>query len=135
SGDVPFAPNITIASIDNGVGNQKAILTTKDSFTTNRIDLKLIGQGYALIKDIRIFELPAGSEIENDFETMTADELAIKYPFVRGTKSTIGSARISSADDTGEVKDKAYVTAVKDNKIVNLMGHEGIHDEIDLGKG
>ncbi len=28
----------------------------------------------------------------------------------------------------------AYVVAKKDNKIVNLMSHEGVHDEIDLDK-
>jgi len=33
------------------------------------------------LKDIRLFELPVGSQIESDFNTMTADQLNIKYPF------------------------------------------------------
>lgn len=36
------------------------------------------------MKDIRCYELPVGSEIETDFENMTADELNIKYPYVQG---------------------------------------------------
>ena len=32
------------------------------------------------------------------------------------------------------VESIAYVVAKKDNKIVNLMSHEGVHDEIDLDK-
>ena len=33
------------------------------------------------LKDIRIFELPAGSQIEADFTNLTADELSAKYTF------------------------------------------------------
>ena len=33
------------------------------------------------IEKFRIFELPTGSQIESDFNTKTADELAILYPF------------------------------------------------------
>ena len=38
------------------------------------------------LKDFRIFELPVGSQIEQDFESMSVDELAVKYPYIKGDK-------------------------------------------------
>jgi len=37
--------------------------------------------GTSVIGEIRLYELPSGSQIEADFNALTADELSIKYPF------------------------------------------------------
>ena len=73
------------------IGNQKSISTTKSSFTDNKIRL-YTGSTEATgakikLKDIRVYELPTGSEIESDFTNMSADALAVKYPFASGIKS------------------------------------------------
>lgn len=59
------------------IGKNKIIHTTPSSFTTN----KFTSWGAGKIKDIRVFELPAGSQIETDFTNLTADQLAAKYTF------------------------------------------------------
>jgi hypothetical protein len=80
AGTTPFAGDNTIAA---GItGNIKSIMTTKASFATNRIVLYVpLNAGKIELGDIRVFELPAGSQIEADFTNLTADQLAIKYPF------------------------------------------------------
>ena len=68
-------------------GNGKAIATAKATIATNAItiqsDPETSGNKIKL-RDIRIFELPTGSEIESDFTNLTADELAVKYPYIQG---------------------------------------------------
>ena len=82
-------------------GNAKQVITTQSSIATNIFKITNNTAGTSgeqiKIKDIRIFELPAGSEIEADFETLTADELAQKYPYIKGdsVKST-NSVRVKS---------------------------------------
>jgi hypothetical protein len=71
------------------IGNFKQILTTSSSIASNQFRIYLsasetFGLKAKLAPSIRIFELPTGSEIESDFNTMTADQLAIKYPYVQG---------------------------------------------------
>ncbi len=84
-------------------------------------------------KEIMVVNLTQVFGAGNEPTKEECDQIFANY--FDGTKSTIGSARISSADDTGEVKDKAYVTAVKDNKIVNLRSlPNGIKDEISLSE-
>lgn len=74
---------ITYLVSNNGeTGNKKHIITTPASITNNRmyIDKNVIGySGIAKINNIRIFELPAGSQIETDFTNLTADRLYAKY--------------------------------------------------------
>jgi hypothetical protein len=81
------------------IGNKKHIFTTTTiADNTLKLYMASVGSnGKVRIKDIRIFELPTGSEIENDFNTMTADQLAQKYPYINGdsTKST-NSVRVKS---------------------------------------
>jgi hypothetical protein len=71
------------------VGNIKHVFTTQSTITNNSLTLTAnsYGDGGLKVKlapNIRIYELPTGSEIESDFNTMTADQLAIKYPYVQG---------------------------------------------------
>lgn len=74
-----------IANSGSGTGNKNVVFTTKANITNNRFvlgDGSLVDNGLKVkIKDIRAFELPAGSEIEADFTNLTADQLNAKYPF------------------------------------------------------
>lgn len=68
------------------VGNQKFTFTSKATIVSNFFNIQtnnsVGGNGTkAKIKDIRVFELPAGSAIEADFAGFTADQLNNKYPF------------------------------------------------------
>jgi hypothetical protein len=72
-------------SLPKTVGNNKTTMNTNASITNNRFHLftgiaEPIGNKIK-IKDIRIFELPTGSQIDSDFTNRTADELNTKYPF------------------------------------------------------
>ena len=70
-------------------GDKKYILTIGGTITNNRITIganNANGNGVIKIKDIRVFELPAGSQIESDFNTLTADQLAVKYPYIPGDR-------------------------------------------------
>ena len=66
-------------------GNKKVVLTTLSNITNNRFYIKRSELESApkkiKLKDISVFELPAGSEIEADFTNLTADQLAVKYPW------------------------------------------------------
>lgn len=64
-------------------GNAKTVFTTLATITENKFitDFNSLATGYIKIKDIRIFELPAGSEINTDFTNMPVNELANKYPY------------------------------------------------------
>lgn len=81
--DGDIVPNGT-PDIPKIVGNNKCTFTTQ-STSNNRIrfvanNANVNGQ-YIDFKDIRIFELPTGSQIEADFTNLTADQLAAKYTF------------------------------------------------------
>ncbi|HOO24905.1 MAG TPA: hypothetical protein PLR95_07515, partial [Paludibacteraceae bacterium] len=75
----------TTAVLPKIVGNNKLVKTSVSSITTNA--LRLVNAltettGAKLkFKDFRVYELPTGSQIEADFETLTADQLNEKYPF------------------------------------------------------
>lgn len=79
-GDTALPP-FTIGST---VGNQKAVVTSKAVITTNSLIIYPNNTEPAnnkiKIRDIRVFELPTGSQIESDFANLTADQLAVKYP-------------------------------------------------------
>jgi hypothetical protein len=83
------------------LGNIKLSITTQANITFKRFTIKRDANGdvgkKVKLKDIRLFELPAGSEIETDFTMMTVDALAQKYPYIKGdsTKST-NSVRVKS---------------------------------------
>jgi len=94
------APTLVVETNYNpSVGNSKLIFTTKTSISYNSLKFSVpsaetIGHTIKL-KDIRIYELPTGSQIEADFTNLTADELAIKYPFdglnVKHWKKLVGT--------------------------------------------
>ncbi len=93
----PFSTAVSSTTL---VGNFKWIATSNAEITDNSFNIFSNNSSEAPmeIKDIRCFELPAGSEIENDFDTMTADQLAQKYPYIEGdsVKSTISASRLKS---------------------------------------
>jgi hypothetical protein len=91
SSTIWFDPSGAFAGIpptnfNNGTGNRKLTVMSASTITNNKITCGLcapsdIAGKIIKIKDIRMFELPAGSQIEADFNTLTADQLAVKYPF------------------------------------------------------
>lgn len=64
-------------------GNFKVISTTKSDVTNINKFATYITPNTGRIEygSIRIFELPTGSQIETDFNTLTADQLVAKYTF------------------------------------------------------
>lgn len=71
------------------VGNVKAVFTTKASISSNILSLYVssviaAGLKIKIANNIRLYELPAGSQIETDFTNLTADQLALKYPYIQG---------------------------------------------------
>jgi hypothetical protein len=64
-------------------GLQKSTSSTPATITNNYVRIGRNAQvtGYIKVKDIRLFELPTGSQIEWDFANLTAAQLNAKYPF------------------------------------------------------
>lgn len=80
------------------VGNVKTVFTTKSSISINKLSLYISSGTLGTkgkIRDIRVFELPAGSQIETDFNTLTANELSLKYPYINGIQG-VGSYKTVS---------------------------------------
>ena len=67
-------------------GNIKLTLTTLASISNNRIYLSYSTNTHpgetVTVSQIRVFELPVGSDLETDYATLTADQLNTKYPFI-----------------------------------------------------
>jgi hypothetical protein len=64
------------------IGLNKWISTTKSSFTQNVLLISSLDAGKAImLRIIRVFELPTGSQIEWDFANLSADELNNLYQF------------------------------------------------------
>lgn len=86
-GGLPFSNGY----LPRSVGNQKVTMTSASSITTNAFKLYIpyteTSGNSIKIKDIRVFELPSGSQIEADFYHLTADQLSFKYPWISGTQS------------------------------------------------
>jgi hypothetical protein len=76
-------------TIPTTVGYKKFTATTKSSITTNFFEMWYDAadtSGNSItIKDIRIFELPVGSQIATDFATLTADQLNVIYTYRSGS--------------------------------------------------
>ena len=74
-----------IGSINRSVGKHKYIVTTPSTFTYFYISISDSGYGTTsgsfVLKNIQLFEAPTGSQIESDFNALTADQFSIKYPF------------------------------------------------------
>lgn len=65
-------------------GNRKLSFTTSSSISSNflQIEMGIVPNGNVVkIKDVRLYELPTGSQIESDFTNLTADQLALLYPY------------------------------------------------------
>jgi hypothetical protein len=67
-------------------GNKKVVMTSKATITTNKLTIRksLLAEtsgNKVKIKDLRLFELPTGSQIESDFTNLTADQLTAIYPY------------------------------------------------------
>lgn len=105
-------------------GNFKTVITTQSVITNNVFGYsapKADGGLMVKIKDIRIYELPAGSEIENDFNTLSADELAVKYPWHSGI-SSVGEAE----DNKIEVLSKGKNLFNGENMLSNFYHSFGV---------
>lgn len=85
-------PAITLARV---TGNVKTTGTTSSSITNNSfifwMDSSNTTGNIVKINDIRLYELPTGSEIESDFINKSADELALKYPMAIDETGKTGS--------------------------------------------
>lgn len=71
-------------SIPKVTGNNKIVATSISNPANNQYVFQVANTtetGSIKLKDIRIFELPVGSQIETDFNTLTADQLVAKYTF------------------------------------------------------
>ncbi|NLN03850.1 MAG: hypothetical protein GX166_03380, partial [Clostridiaceae bacterium] len=109
-----FSGTTTLAS---STGNQKAILLTTSAIERNALSFKTNVQGTVTVSNVRIFELPPGSEIESDFETLSADELAMKYPYVQGgvPRNTSGTFRVRSVGKNLFDKSKVVIGRINSN--------------------
>lgn len=86
--------SITISNGVSDIGNKKAVFTTNASITTNAFGFYTDAtSGYVKFRNIRLFELPSGSEIESDFTNMDANSLALKYPFYVDQNGKTGGVR------------------------------------------
>jgi hypothetical protein len=98
--DGAFSTNYSFVSENAVVGMQKVIATSKTEITDNKLKFlsNTVAEEALSLKDLRVFELPAGSESEADFNNLTADQLVQKYPYIKGDsiKSTIGKVRLKS---------------------------------------
>ncbi|MBX4266524.1 collagen-like triple helix repeat-containing protein [Clostridium estertheticum] len=123
--------------IPSTIGNQKIIATSLTTITKNVFGLvntntEIVGNKIK-VKNILIYEIPINSQLEIDFNTLSADQLVIKYPFHSGTKNLIIKT-IKSTDGTqknicdfpnlelravGNVKD---VLDLQNNKLTKYIG-------------
>lgn len=78
--DYPFENDFRIPAY--ATGNFKHVSATKAEFSMNMMYI-FAGRSAGKIElgKYRVFELPAGSQIEWDFENLGADQLDAKYPF------------------------------------------------------
>lgn len=98
------------------VGKNKTVFTTYSTISANNfrlfVNLSETTGNSIKLKDIRIYELPAGSQIETDFETLTADQLNEKYPFdglnVKHWKHLVGTDAEIAASITPTLPTASY---------------------------
>lgn len=78
-----------IVTSASGVGNKKFMFTSHAVISTNRLFIqsdKTVGDAGTKVKlrDIRVYECPSGSQIETDYNSLSADQFAVKYPYIQG---------------------------------------------------
>jgi hypothetical protein len=127
--------NIGISNIRIPVGNYRVITTSKPDLSAGknfRVSVKNTETNGNKIKlrDIRVFELPTGSEIEADFTNLTADQLAQKYPYIKGDspKSTISASRLRSVSEDETQESTQYLPNVGELRSLP----NGTKDEINV---
>jgi len=127
--------NLTGALIDvitTGItGNKKVTLTTQATITINQLKLLQDALGdntlVVKIKDLCLFELPTGSEIESDFTNMTADQLTLKYPMAVGTDGKTGGVKSVGGVNITQLRSVGKNLFDKSNCLLNysLNGYTG----------
>ena len=128
----------TRVSLSRTVGNRSKTFITASTIISNYLLLQASGASGAgksiTIRDVRVFELPAGSEIESDFTNLTADQLAQKYPYIKGdsVKST-NSVRIRSVNEDETKESIAYVNLPQGEELRSLPN--GTKDEVSVSDG
>lgn len=81
-----FSSDVNITS---STGNKKNILASLSTITLNDFKLKLSNNSTeAVISNIRLYELPPGSQIEADFTNLTANQLNDLYPWFNYTANS-----------------------------------------------
>ena len=83
------------------------------------------------IYDLRLIPL-ISTEMENDFNTLTAEELFNKYTYVYGTKST-NSVRIRSVNEDETKESIVYVNLPQGEELRSLPN--GVKDEVNVTTG
>jgi hypothetical protein len=83
------------------------------------------------IYDFRLIPL-ISTEMENDFNTLTAEELFNKYTYVYGTKST-NSVRIRSVNEDETKESIVYVNLPQGEELRSLPN--GVKDEVNVTTG
>jgi hypothetical protein len=93
-----ISSNLTIAPA-GVIGYRKNVFTSKASISTFQWGFYPNSAGGVKIAEIRLFLLPAGSEIEADFANLTADQLNTKYPYAH----SISELYNLTWDDVGDM--------------------------------
>lgn len=109
------------------VGNVKKIITTQATISVNifKFSPNTLGDGGYLLKlkDFRVIELPVGSQIEADFNNLTADQLVVKYPYWNNISNfltgTISSDNVSYIN--GVCKIDRWVDSTTGLKLTNQI--------------
>jgi len=80
--------------LNKTTGNNKATFTTRSSIPKNTLAFVNVVANtngtYINFGNVRLFELPTGSQIETDFTNLTADQLSQLYPWFRYNLSISG---------------------------------------------
>lgn len=136
-------------AIPSGLGNNKVILTSIASITSNYfgvqngVNTEPTGNKIKL-KDIRLFELPTGSQIETDFNTLTADQITAKYMFYglnpKNWKSVVDGSGLTSVLPVAQAPNYTpykmlYQLATPTIELVDTIGVDGYLPLDSFNKG
>lgn len=108
-----FAGGTAFSVASGFVGKSKNISISASAITNNAVRAFIpVDTGRIEISEYHIYELPAGSQIESDFNTMTADQLAAKYTFnglcVKNWKHLVGNQADIDASKTATLPTASY---------------------------
>lgn len=126
-----------LLNLTHNVGNNKSVFTTPATISYNRLFLEFssaVTSGEIISNSYRLYELPVGSQIETDAQTLTADELAIKYPYIQGGeyRGVKAAVRYRSVDSEGNNESTQYQIATSDGQIAELRQlPNGVVDDME----